>query len=327
MPALGKSSDGRTLKVSNFFTRMDLISALFHTQRPPTQQYCCGNQKTAQGGGPGLMSQCMVRNLASNRSLFHECGEFDVYAEINGPRPVIQPKKRRGLPSAVLRPGLLLDDGTLDHASYEGHRAAGSKVHRIFFPQYFNIQDIHDHYPNATFILNTRPFDSWIKSVQDWGDDLDWQFVNEFYQRGVLEYLPNDRRNHTEMAEIMREVYDLHHKRVRQFVKEHPSHTLVEVPILHPNASEILGQAFGLNSSAWGRHNSKENRDTQTTVFHELLFLENWFLEWLDNPIIALSVGFGMTSLAIYWILTMTASVARLQREKRQRREMKAWRK
>jgi hypothetical protein len=206
------------------------------------------------------------------------------------------------------RPGLLLDDGRVDLDSYEPNRMVGGKAHRIFFPQYFNIKEIHDHYPNATFILNTRPFDSWINSVQDWDDDLDWQFVNEFFQRGALEYLPKDRRNHTEMAEIMRVIYDRHHEKVRQFVKDHPSHTLVEVPILHPNASEILGQAFGLNSSAWSHINSKESRVPRPFYYRAMVWAENLFLEVLDNLLLSFVFIMGTTCMVGAVVLVLKAT-------------------
>jgi hypothetical protein len=126
---------------------------------------------------------------------------------------------------------------------------------RMFFPQHFNLEDIHQSYPNATFLLNLRPFDSWIKSVQTWGVGLDWQFVNEFYRRGELTFLPQDKTNKTEMAEIMRIIYDRHHERVRSFVMEHPSHALIEVPILDPDAGNILAEALGLDPTPWGKYN------------------------------------------------------------------------
>jgi len=203
------------------------------------------------------MADCMLRNLRRNRTLFQDCGDFDVYAEINGPRPVKKPlrRKKRG----QLRPGVMLDDGSLDSSSLE-MGPDGLKSTRIFFPQYFNLNDIHNEYPNATFILNTRPFDSWIRSIQGWQQGLDWQFVNEFYQRGELEYLPNDRNNKTEMEEFMKEIYQRHHARIRKFVKDHSSHMLLELPILDNDAGQILASAFGLDSQHWEIVNS--NRGT-----------------------------------------------------------------
>ena len=285
------------------------------------------------------MSECMVHNLVQNRSIFRMCGDFDLYAEINGPRPVVGLEMN---PHLQIRPGLLLDDGSLDFASFEppsrrrrreAGATSGSSIRRIFFPQYFNIQDIHDHYPNATFILNTRPFDSWIKSVQDCGDDLDWQFVNEFYRRGeLLDYLPNDRRNRTEMAELMKIIYDRHHEKVRQFVLDHPSHVMIEVPILDPNASTILGEAFGLNASFWSQMNSKESRAARLAAMAEFSFydttmtgLENLLLDALDyNPILTFLFLFASLLGPIYLILNWTLRAQKHKKEQvRTRRHQK----
>jgi hypothetical protein len=218
------------------------------------------------------MSGCMLKNLNKNSSIFEGCGGFDLYAEINGPRPTLRKKFGKS-------PGLLLDDGSLDYASFDRSQKSGT---RIFFPQYFNLDDIHQHYPNATFILNTRPFDSWIKSVQSWADNLDWQFVNEFYQRGELDALPEDRNNATEMASFMRDIYDRHHDRVRQFAQVHPTHALVEVPILDPDAGAILGDAFGLDGTRWGRVNA--NRGPPGTIRVTVDFLQDLVPDFDENP-------------------------------------------
>lgn len=265
------------------------------------------------------MSQCMVHNLANNRSIFHECGDFDIYAEINGPRPAISRKMLRRQVNAT-KPGVLLDDGSLDHESYEEHRVVGPKIHRIFFPQYFNIQEIHDYYPNATFILNLRPFDSWIKSVQNWGDDdLDWQFINEFYHRGALRDLPEDRQNQTQKADILRIIYDEHHERVRQFVKAHPTHTLVEVPILNESAGEILGEAFGLSPSAWGQMNANK-KGVARNILHEFVWAETQALEWLDSPVTSSCVLLGGLAGVIYLVMNILEFIQLQRRRLKTRR-------
>lgn len=230
-------------------------------------QYCCADQADPQMGGPELMAGCMLHNLVHNQSIFEKCGNFDVYTEINGPRSIRGTKHRNNV---EYRPGLLQDDGTLDVESYD--ESTGTST-RMFFPQYFNLEDIHRSYPNATFILNTRPFDSWIKSVQTWGIGLDWQFVNEFYHRGELSFLPHDKTNKTEMAGIMRIIYDRHHERIKSFVMAHPSHALIEVPITDPEAGKILGEALGLDSTPWGKYN--EN-GMGRMIRNDFAFLDQW---------------------------------------------------
>lgn len=244
----------------------------------------------------------MLKNLNRNRSIFHNCGNFDVYAEINGPRPIVWNK------SEGIR-GLLLDDGELDlEDSFDPREKFGK---RMFFPQYFNLDDIHKHYPNATFILNTRPFDSWIHSVQSWADgETDWQFVNEFYHRGELDSLPEDKNNDTEMALIMRDIYDRHHARVRQFVQDNPSHAMVEVPILDPNAGKILGDAFGLDPKRWGQVNVNGGVGENQQIVID--FLQELVPNLGRNRLKSLYL---IASLAIIWSLGMTLGLRYIQRK------------
>lgn len=240
----------------------------------------------------------MLDNLIRNRSIFRHCGHFDVYAEINGPRPVVRAQTGPN----EFQPAVLLDDGSLDFESAEPN-----KRNRIFFPQYFNLLDIHEAYPNATFILNTRDFDSWIHSVQNWfGDNLDWQFINEFYRRGQLDRLPDDRNNQTQKAELMRIIYDKHHDQIRRFVQDYPSHILVEVPILHPNASQILADAFGLDASKWAKVNAKKAQSRIMLfpgVQRTIRYFENLIPDYDEEPFQYLLMVVVLTFVGTYTAL------------------------
>ena len=184
------------------------------------------------------MADCLLDNLRRNKStnMFDRCGHFDLYSEINGPRRV------KYHPKVSKKTGYLLDDGSFD---FDGPGK------RIFFPQHFRIQELHEAYPNATWILNWRDFDSWIESVIQWGmdDRLHDQFINEYYMQGAIQSLPG--HNSTAIKETMKKIYFDHHKLVRSFVQRHPTLALVEVNITHENASKVLADAFGLNPGAW----------------------------------------------------------------------------
>jgi hypothetical protein len=337
--------------------------------------YCCRSQSHPQDGGPGLMAGCMLHNMeraatvrakamadaayasysASDHNDSHNsnatttttnddedqdsqspylripsimdgCGNFDVYTELNGPR---RQKKfgRLGFPKTL---GVLLDDGTYDRKG---------PASRIFFPQHFYIHQLHDHAPNATWILNIRDVDEWVHSVLNWGDDLASQFANEYYmqqsplfavrgdgnggdggaavggnQKETLRSSPSSssssrlvttsvqpnyhdamlaadaqtttvgsdiRRpgddvsyeNHhshprfdypittdTVMAHFLKTIYQHHHDMVREFVKAHPSHILIEINITDDETGQVLADAFGLNSTEWGQVNKNDKR-------------------------------------------------------------------
>jgi hypothetical protein len=60
---------------------------------------------------------------------------------------------------------------------------------------------------------------------------------------------------------FLAKIYDEHTHNVREFVKRHPSHRLIEVNITDPNAGKIMSNAFGLSETCWGHKNKKEEHD------------------------------------------------------------------
>jgi hypothetical protein len=125
--------------------------------------YCCEEQLDAghtEGKTNTLMSRCLLKNIYEERPIFDECGDYEVYTEINGPR--------------MLHNQNVLDDGTLES------RQQTNEKPRILLPQHHYLDQIHEQYPNATFILNLRPVDEWVESVLKW-DTLKLELPNEFF--------------------------------------------------------------------------------------------------------------------------------------------------
>lgn len=102
-------------------------------------------------------------NLINVTAFFDNCGEFDVYTEINGPRHFKENQN-------------VLDDGTMLPAAQSMGQSA-----RLFQPQHHQLDAIHRQYPNATFVLNFRPVDAWIASVLKWSSKLEFEILNEFF--------------------------------------------------------------------------------------------------------------------------------------------------
>ena len=236
-----------TSSIFQFFQRQGLSKS--------QHWYCCKKQMHPQQGGPSLMAGCMLRNLArKNRTLFEGCGTFDLYSEINGPR-------RKAIDPKTKQEGYLQNDGSMDTQS------AGP---RIFFPQHFHIQELHDEFPNATWILNLRPVESWINSTLQWGDDLPEQFANEYYANHALDRLPSDDK---EMRKFLKSIYQGHNDLVRSFVRNHPSHALIEVNITDDAAGEVLAEAFGLDAEQWP-HSNQNRKYLDRWSISEVSFAE-----------------------------------------------------
>lgn len=182
------------------------------------------------------MADCLLRYMGStsekNRTLLEECGNFDVYAEINGPRCDTDINKCR------------LEDGSTD---------TSTSGPRIFLPQHFSLEELHDAAPNSTWVLNTRLVSDWVESVMNWSD-LQHQFANEYLAQGRINELP---KSDEEMRAFLQEIFLNHTAHVKEFVSRHPSHALVEVNITDSEAGQVLADSFGLDASYWTARNQR----------------------------------------------------------------------
>ena len=234
-----------------------------------------------------LMSTCILRNLANDLPILHDCGNnvggggeengekgggdheyVDVYSEINGPRKLYKQGKLKGE---------LLDDGILADKSI-------SISPRILFPQHHYLNKIHDQYPNSTFILHTRPVQDWVHSVMNWDSELKWELPNEFYsQQQQAQSNDTHLRNSNnwanefspikvnitlpqtidELPPFLTWLYEYHTQFIKHFVKVYPSHALVEIDITHNDTGTILGDAFGLDSTCWKQMNKASPKVSQ----------------------------------------------------------------
>jgi hypothetical protein len=151
----------------------------------------------------------MRRNIEkAHKPAFHGMDQFDVYAELD---------------AQELSGGMTL-------------------------PQWRFLQEIHDHFPHATWILNLRNPRQWLDSVDRW-KDLRQRFVDN-------SYYPDFVKGKGQTDDEMLDFYNRQAQRIRDFVRDHPSHILVEVPIDRPEAGQILEDAFGIShNECWSNRN------------------------------------------------------------------------
>ncbi len=253
------------------------IFSFFHCNGLKAQHwYCCEDQQhPSYARYNKLMSSCMLRNMVAQKPIFEDCGDYDVYTEINGPRHSSQTQDRT-----------MLDDGTL-----LSKLESAELKRRIFFPQHHHLDKIHDQYPNATLILNKRETEAWIQSVLDWNANLQYHLLNEFYQQNATRFLfenvtgqdvgeeektDTDNRkkrntktklsfgNSIKRRNLLKSVCFYHIQYVRDWVASHPSHALVEIDITDEDAGKTLARAFGLQEECWG-HFNQNKKPTKVT--------------------------------------------------------------
>lgn len=203
-----------------------------------------------------LCAVCIERNILQGWPPLEGCGPYDVFAELDSaehPLPSVTSSKRnlRSWPSW----SQLLS-------------VSASDVQPLCsYPQITHLDAIHDAYPNATFILNTRPVGHWIRSVSKWsanGNDKQKEGVG--YLRQVLTKcdLPGLPAGIGSRDEELASFYHTHSRRLQNFVHKNPSHALVEIDIEADETAVIMEEAFGISSECWNQHNPtvrKKNED------------------------------------------------------------------
>jgi hypothetical protein len=208
-----------------------------------TQHYCSGGDTNASPPCEHMpMAHCIVENLAKKRPMLRRCGDYEVYAQIDGERPL-----RR--PHGVKKWSSLMNDGSVDSETF---------LH--FLPQHFFLEKLHKEYPTATYILPLRDPRDWANSVMRWYQ-MSVRFVNEYWLYNSTFKRPHIRDKATR-TDWLAMIYEEHTQFVRDFVRKHPSHALVEVNISDPNAGIVMQNAFGHPASCWGHANKFETHET-----------------------------------------------------------------
>lgn len=111
-----------------------------------------------------------------------------------------------------------------------------------FFPQIELLRELSAEHPHATLLLNVRPVQHWIRSVDKWGD---------LRQRLIacnITGLPGGvGGSDADMAQF----YHDQVLRVYDHIRQHSTHPFVFVDIESPYASHTLEQAFGYSRACW----------------------------------------------------------------------------
>ena len=167
----------------------------------------CGGRSSAHWKciGKRRCGECIEYNVRRGRPPLQDCGDFDVYTQID---------------------------------------VDADRNHSCYFPQVDALATLYRHYPGATYILNTRPFDHWNRSIHHWHD---------MYKR--LRYKcrwPFVQANDTV---FFRRLHEQSQEYVRAFQREHPEMHLVDIDIESNVTSNVLSSEFGILEECWTQKN------------------------------------------------------------------------
>jgi hypothetical protein len=118
-----------------------------------------------------------------------------------------------------------------------------------YYPQVELLEELHEHHPHSTLILNQRNVTSWVASVKRW-----FGMHDRLVQCNISGFRAGVGRHDDELVQF----YNDQLRRVREFVVRHPTHRLVEVAIDTPTAGQVMEDAFGIDRSCWGHGNKAD---------------------------------------------------------------------
>lgn len=119
-----------------------------------------------------------------------------------------------------------------------------------FFPQVTNLDDLYEESPNATFILPFRPTKDWINSINHFYEFR--RYVERACEFPIYDFHLGSGKSDAELDRFFCE----HVKHIRQYVKDHPSLSLIEYHIYDDNVGTLLEKYIpDFDAKFWGQYN------------------------------------------------------------------------
>ena len=118
-----------------------------------------------------------------------------------------------------------------------------------FFPQLSGLDLIHEESPSATFLYMFRDVDNWINSISHFRGGSTKRRLQKCGKKGRIPFLEGSK------PDQLRKFRCESVKYVRNFVENHPSHTLIEIDLDNPESGKILSQLFEIDEECWAIKN------------------------------------------------------------------------
>jgi len=133
-----------------------------------------------------------------------------------------------------------------------------------YYPQISLLDELHEVDPDSTFVFNFRPIKDWIRSITEWfsmrrrmGSFLMPGLVLSPEQRKRAEGIARGKVNNSPQLPLLSEVqlaqwWCGHALHIREYVKEYPSHALVELDLYDTEGStSVMYDLFQADTDAY----------------------------------------------------------------------------
>jgi hypothetical protein len=114
---------------------------------------------------------------------------------------------------------------------------------RCFYPSIDGLDAIYESYPNITFVNVIRNTEAWYESIKGWSQASLFVRLRLCNATGF----PNGQSTKDDFMKM----YDNFNSMIRQFVKDRPSITYIEVQLESNDTGFILEDATGIDRSCW----------------------------------------------------------------------------
>ena len=152
--------------------------------------------------------QCVAENLVKGKKPFEDCGDYQVFTDTG-------------------------------YATYK--KPFGSQC---FYPSIDALDEIHQSYPNVTFVMVVRDTQQWYNSMESWGEG---SLLNRWRPCNTTR-MPGFRAT----AKDFMDFYDWHTENIRQFVQR-KGIRYIEVQLESNETGEILEREVGIPSKCWAK--------------------------------------------------------------------------
>ena len=124
---------------------------------------------------------------------------------------------------------------------------------KCFYPSIVGLENIALNYPNATIMITKRDAQTWSNSIDNWRITQNSPSLKERWVDTHCLGFPRALNNKVSWLQF----YERHTTRLRDFVKQFPSLTYVEVELESPETPVILEQYTGIPQTCWNNHKPK----------------------------------------------------------------------